>query len=425
MTRADSHTRRLARISAIAAATAIAWADVASGTPAQIQQTIDRWATVHPETGAVVWRIDPSGPVQVASFGADVPRRPASTMKVMTAASTLITLGPDYRFETRLYMGVTPTYSGPILNTPLYLKGYGDPTLATPGYARRYLSGTRGDITGLVRPLRSSGITRIRGPIVVDESYFDTVRRGPGWPARYIVECTPLSAVNVNQGWLGDTRRRYVRSPALAAGTSLRATMRAMGVVQTGPVRAGRAPAQGRLVATVKSPPLRAITRLMLPPSDNFIAETLVKDLGAYAAGSGSTAAGTRVSAGALARYLTPDDRFVDGSGLDRRNRLTANSLARVLIAAEGDPVWGAALITSLPRGNEGTLRRRFAPIGGRLRAKTGYINATSSLTGVVQSTGGTRYVFAFLMNDNAISGARDTQNRLVRMLAAGVADVG
>jgi len=421
--RIAAKSRGLACVSAMTALLAVA-AESAVASPAQVQRALNQWTAAHPQTGAVVMRLDPTGPTRVASYKAHIPRRPASTMKVMTAASALITLGPTYRFETRLYMGPRPTYSGPILNTPLYLKGYGDPTLATPRYARRYLSGAAGNLTGLIRPLRVSGITRLRGPIVVDESYFDARRRGPGWPARYNIESQPLSAMSVNQSWLGDERRRQVKSPPLAAGTQLRATMRAMGVVQTGPVRVGRAPAQGRHVATVKSPPLSAINRLMLPPSDNYVAEMLVKNMGAYSTGAGTTAAGTRVSAGALAQYLTPSDRFVDGSGLDRRNRLTPDSLARVLIAADADPVWGASLISSLPRGNEGTLRRRFASLGGRLRAKTGYINATSGLAGVVRSRNGTRYVFAFLMNDNSISGARATQDRLVKLLASGAADI-
>ncbi len=422
---AAATSRRLVRIGVVTVVATVAWVDAAAATPAQVQRALGKWTAANPNTGAVVLRLGPAGPEPVASFKADIPRRPASTMKVMTAASALITLGPTYRFETRLYMGATPTYSGPILNTPLYLKGYGDPTLATPGYARRYLPGATTNVTGLVRPLRAAGITRIRGPIIVDETYFDARRRGPGWPARYNIESQPLSAMNVNQSWLGDTRRSRVKSPPLAAGTTLRATMRAMRVVHTGAVRTGRAPAQGRLVATVQSRPLRAITRLMLPPSDNFVAEMLVKNMGAYSAGAGTTAAGTRVSAGALSQYLAPGDRFVDGSGLDRRNQLTANSLARVLIAADADPVWGSALITSLPRGNEGTLRSRFRPLGGRLRAKTGYINGTSTLTGIVTSTNGTKYAFALLMNDSSISGARETQARLVKMLAAGVADIG
>jgi D-alanyl-D-alanine carboxypeptidase/D-alanyl-D-alanine-endopeptidase (penicillin-binding protein 4) len=55
--------------------------------------------------------------------------------------------------------------------------------------------------------------------------------------------------------------------------------------------------------------------------------------------------------------------------------------------------------------------------------AKTGYISRTSTLTGIVESPSGTRYAFAFLMNQGSISAARQTQDRLVTLLARGVAD--
>lgn len=402
----------------------LALSGTATATEAQVRQALAAWTAKNPNTTAAIWRLDASGHDEIASYKAQVPRRPASTMKVVTAAAALQAFGPEYTFETHLYMGQTATYSGPVLRTPLYLKGYGDPTLSTALYSRRYLGRTGRQVTPLVTALKRNGITAIKGPVVVDETYFDTKRKVSSWPARYYGECQPLSALTVNQSYLTNARSGYAKRPALVAGAQLKSAMKSMKVTHTGTVRTGRTPQKARLVGVVKSPPLKTVTRLMLPPSDNFIAEMLTKNIGAATVNSGTTAAGTRATMNLLGRYLSPSDRIVDGSGLDRGNRLSAESLVTLLASANADPTWGKALVTSLPRGNEGTLRGRFSPLGGRLRAKTGYINGTSGLTGIVVSTNGQRYAFALLMNDSSIGGARETQNRLVRMLASGTADV-
>lgn len=404
--------------------------DIGSVDPSPaLTSTLAGWTDGHPGTSALVWRLDETGPVEVLSYKATIPRRPASTMKVITAASALINLGPEFRFETRLYAATTSVQTGSTLRGPVYLKGFGDPTLATPIYARRYLGGVRGNIGKLARPVRDLGITRIEGPLVVDETFFDRSRRVASWPARYTAECQPLTAMSVNQSWLGNEHRRYVKSPPRAAGNQLRFAMQAVGVTHAGSVVAGRAPAEdnGRLIATTRSPQLRVISRLMLPDSDNFIAEMLTKNVGAYTRRAGTTVAGTEAAAATLSAIgvLQPGDRFVDGSGLDPQNQVTARTLVSLLSAAVADPAWGAPLIAALPQGGQGTLKRRLrgSDVRDRVWAKTGYISRTSTLTGIVESPSGTRYAFAFLMNQGSISAARQTQDRLVTLLARGVAD--
>ena len=385
------------------------------------------WTAGHPATGAVVWRLDEDGAKPILSYKPATPRRPASTMKVITAASTLMALGPDFRFETRLYAGVNSRIRARTLAGPVYLKGYGDPVLSTPRYAKRFFSGYGGNIGKLVRPVKALGVRRVRGPIVVDESFFDSVRTGPQWLASYRFECPPLSALPVNQDYAGEVRGRYVRNPATAPGGRLRDAMRAVGVRFTGAVRPGHAPARGRLLATVQSPPLHVITRLMLPESDNFIAETLLKNLGAYTRDAGTSAAGTATERDLLSQraLIQPGDRFVDGSGLSRANRVAPETMVGVLAAADADPTWGRALVRSLARGGEGTLvhRLRTPDVRNRVRAKTGFINSTAALVGLVTSRSGVRYAFAFLMNDGDIGGAHRTQDTLVTLLARGAGD--
>ena len=395
--------------------------------PASLASVLASWTAANPGTSAAVWRLDAGEPVEVLAYKATTPRRPASTMKIVTAASALLALSPDFQFETRLYAGAAATQTGRVLTGPLYLKGYGDPTLASAAYSRRYMNGAAGAIAKLVRPLRDAGITKVNGPVVVDETFFDSLRRVPSWPTRYADECQPLSGMTVNQSYLGDVRRRYVKKPPNAAGIRLRLAMKSTGIGLTGAIRAGRAPGEGRLLATVKSPPLSVITALMLPDSDNFLAEMLTKDVGAYARGTGSTAAGTAHARTLLGGkgLLDPADRIEDGSGLGLLNRLTATSLVRILAAADAEPAWGTALIDGLPTGGTGTLKRRFkAPdLRSRVHAKTGYISGTSTLAGVVDSTGGSRYAFAIMMNQGSVSGAKATQDAIVTLLASGIAD--
>jgi D-alanyl-D-alanine carboxypeptidase/D-alanyl-D-alanine-endopeptidase (penicillin-binding protein 4) len=420
------------RVAAATALALLAGASTAVGarsaaTPPALASALASWTASNPATSAVVWRLDPTGPVEILTYKATVPRRPASTMKLVTATSALLGLSPTFRFETRLYAAATATRSGATLTGPIYLKGSGDPTLATAAYANRYLHGYGANVGMLARQIRALGIRRVTGPLVVDESMLDSLRLGPTWPARYVVECQPLSGLTVNQSFLGEQRGRYVKHPPIAAGGQLRIAMRRVGVVHAGRVVTGRTPARGRLLATVQSPPLRVILGLMLPDSDNFLAEMLAKDVGAYTRGTGSTAAGTAQALKVLTAkgLLGTGDRLADGSGLALEDRLTATSLVRVLAAANAEPSWGGALLSALAHGGEGTLKRRFlAPaLRRRVHAKTGYINRTSTLAGVIDSTGGSRYAFAIMMNQGSITEAKATQDRIVTLLARGVAD--
>ena len=277
----------------------------------------------------------------------------------------------------------------------------------------------------MARPLKLRGIRQVNGLIVADGTVFDRRRTGPQWLSHYPEYCPPLSGLTSNQSYLGNDQRGYARNPELTTGVRFRSALNGLGIRTRTPIRVGRTPAQGRLLATAYSPRLRVIARLMNLSSDNHIAETLLKDVGAFA-GAGGTSANGAAQVNQLLRsrgILGGGDRVVDGSGLSRANRVSASSLVRLMSVAERS-AWGPALIQSLPRGGEGTLVRRFrGSAGPRIRAKTGYLNGVSTLAGRVVSRGGKTYVFALLMNDNDLTAARATQDRVVALLAAGVAD--
>lgn len=414
----------------VAAALALTVVPAASASPTDVQVAISTFAASNPRSTVLVARLDGSGAATpVAAYRADTPRIPASTLKLATSAAALIQFGPDHRFTTRLLAGPTTRRDGRTLRGAVYLKGAGDPLLATRGYATDWLPAGATALSDLALPLRRRGVRLVRGPIVADETLFDSRRLGPGWPAYYSAYSSPLSAVAVNQDYAGNGRASYVSDPPLAAARRVRAALKGVGVAHVGLLRSGRAPGGSRVLATAVSPPLSAIVRTMNLASDNFVAETLTKGVGAAEGGAGTSTAGTARTGDLLAArgMLGPGDRLVDGSGLSRANRLSARSLVGILAAADADPTWGAALTASLAHGGEGTLIRRFTTgvATKRVRAKTGYLNEVSSMAGRVVSRRGQRYAFAVIANTPDIAAARAIQERIVVMLASGTADGG
>ncbi|MFC0625165.1 D-alanyl-D-alanine carboxypeptidase/D-alanyl-D-alanine endopeptidase [Kribbella deserti] len=92
---------------------------------------------------------------------------PASNTKLFTSAAALETLGADFRFHTDV-LTTGKTYGG-VLAGPLYLKGYGDPT------------SLESDYRALARQVAATGIRRVVGDLVADDTFFDNRRLGNGW----------------------------------------------------------------------------------------------------------------------------------------------------------------------------------------------------------------------------------------------------
>jgi serine-type D-Ala-D-Ala carboxypeptidase/endopeptidase (penicillin-binding protein 4) len=331
---------------------------------------------------------------------------PASTEKLAVAYAALVSLGPEYRFETDV-LGEGRS-EGATWRGNLVLKGFGDPTL------------TRGSLRRLAVGVRAFGIRTVTGGVVGDESYFDTRRAVTGWkPSFLIEESPPLSALIVDRGKVG----RYTsRNPAATAATLFRDELRRAGVRVAGRVRVGRSDAADFPLAFVHSPQLATIVRAMGVESDNFAAEMLLKQLGAQESGQGTSARGAATVMAVLKTAGVPVGgvRVVDGSGLSYLNRLTAASLVGLLRSAWSDVNVRTPFLATLPvAGRTGTMRDRLrrAPAVGRVLAKTGTTSAASTLAGYVSG----RYAFAILHNGRpvATSWARRAQDRFVTVLAA------
>jgi D-alanyl-D-alanine carboxypeptidase/D-alanyl-D-alanine-endopeptidase (penicillin-binding protein 4) len=355
-------------------------------------------------TGVFVLDLSTGGLVYAQN--ASAPLRPASNEKLAVAFAALAELRPGFTIET-LVLG-EGTLTGPIWDGDLFLKGYGDPTLSG------------GDLATLARQVRAAGITRVRGWVLGDESFFDRRRTAPGWkPSFYKEESPPLSALVVDRAKVGG---RTVDNPALAAAVAFRRALIAAGVRVGGQAGVAAATPDAVPLGRVVSQRLAVIVRRMNRVSDNFIAETLLKGLGARELGVGSTVAGARVVVRELRERGVPlaGVRIVDGSGLSSYDRLTGRALVALLIAAWSDPALKTPFVASLPvAGVSGTLEDRMEsrPARGRVRAKTGTTGSASALSGYV----GTRYVFSMLMNARPLPtwSARRAQDRVAQLLAA------
>jgi len=371
---------------------------------AQLDRALSAPGVSPAETAAVVVDLE-SGEV-VYERNRTRPLLPASTEKLAVTVAVLMELGPGYRLETDL-LG-NGVQDGAVWVGDLYLKGYGDPTVR------------RRDLVKLAREVRGTGIRKVTGRVLGDESYFDGRRTAPGWKRSfYGEESPPLSALVVDRAAV---QGRWVDDSALAAAAAFEHALEQAGVRVAGRARTGAAPSGAVPLVGVVSEPLAQMVQKMNRDSDNFVAEMLVKGLGARAGRAGSTAEGVQVVRRVLAKLGVPlpGVRLADGSGLSRGNRLTADALAALLVAAWHDPELAGPFVESLAvAGVNGTLEDRLTrrPARGRVFAKTGTTDLASSLAGFV----GDRYAFAVIMNGRPIPwwSARQAQDRFVQLLAA------
>jgi serine-type D-Ala-D-Ala carboxypeptidase/endopeptidase (penicillin-binding protein 4) len=332
-----------------------------------------------------------------------LPLAPASNEKLPVTFAALDELGTGYRFHTDIVS--TGRLAGGVWHGDLVLKGFGDPTLTTDKVAL------------LVRRVLALGIHSVEGRIVGDESWFDAQRTAPGWKSSfYVLECPPLSALTVDRGWYDN---HYAVKPALAAAGTLKRLLRAHGV-SSGRAAVGRAPAGASVLATVRSRTLAYVLKDMDRHSDNFVAELVLKELGAEKGSAGTSAAGSAVVRRTLLAAGIPVAGVViaDGSGLSLDDRITTAALAALLVHVWDDPTLRTQLWGMLPvAGVSGTLVRRMTDTvaRGQVRAKTGTTDEASALSGYA----GGRYAFAVIQNGSPVSdwAAREAQDRFATAL--------
>ena len=350
-----------------------------------------------PASGAYV--VDLNTGQTLYSVAPNTGRLPASVEKIYTTSTALLRLGPSATFATSI-LGVGSQDPNGVWDGTLYLRGGGDPTLGSVGFDHAWY-GTGTTMRTLVGALiRATGITGVQGRIVADQTYFDMLRGTPatGFAPNLEVE-GQLGGLTFDRGFANIDGTAFQPHPALFAGQQLLSTLRAFGLKAPGvKVSAGPTPAGARLLASVQSPPLSRLIELTNTPSDNYFAETLLKDIGARLGGAGTTAAGAAVVRAEMQSAFGITPRLNDGSGLSRYD---STSPVQVVTALKG-LANNSAFVNSLAvMGETGTLQDLANnTIGqGNCRGKTGTLHDVANQVGYCKARDGHTLAYAFLAN--------------------------
>lgn len=421
----------------------------------------------------------PTGRV-LACAQCDEMRIPASTLKLLTSAAALDRLGLGYQWETKLF--ADKPVSKRKIEGNLYLKGYGDPALITerllliaadirnrlfqevtgdlvvdatyfdnellnPAWGamadnsdRSYVAATSAvsinfnSFTGVAVPGEKAG-----DPALV---YMEPVTRfvrvdstattgGPRAPLTLVASRIGTAARPVMQvkGSIPSSlaaKRFYkqVPDPALYAGHLLKEFLEREGVKFGGTVRVASTPEGAQIVQTFTGPPLSEVIRYLNKHSNNFVAEMLLKTLGAQQKGEpGTTAKGLEVIKEFSADIGLDLNQLEihDGSGLARKNQMTARQLGKVLDwvfhNAEIFPEYAASLPVAQ---TDGTIRRRLRnpKVAQRIRGKTGLLDGVTTLAGYMFPLGAKPIGYVFFVNGpGALGDIEAQQDRLMMQM--------
>jgi D-alanyl-D-alanine carboxypeptidase/D-alanyl-D-alanine-endopeptidase (penicillin-binding protein 4) len=357
--------------------------------------------------------VDPQSGDTLYSRNAGKLFMPASNQKLLTGATALTQLGPDFRFVTRFATDAAQHDS--VLDGDLIVIGRGDPTFSDSMRAGDYRNAFR----DMADSLGVRGIRRIHGSLRRAGDAFPDSTYGFGWQVDDLR--TPSGAVIdelfVNEGLLpggvrmranGDTVSRplVVRDPAAAFFDALAAALAERHIALDGTPDAADALPDSGLVPLFElhSSPLSAILARMAKPSQNQIAEILFKTLALEETGVGVADSARRVVERQLLTWGAQPDGFAvrDGSGLSRHDYVTPETIVRVLDAMHRSPyfqVWYDALPIA---GVDGTIsdRMKGTPAANNVHAKTGTVDKARSLSGYVTTAGGRMLEFSFLCNN-------------------------
>jgi D-alanyl-D-alanine carboxypeptidase/D-alanyl-D-alanine-endopeptidase (penicillin-binding protein 4) len=390
----------------------------AQGGIAELQGDVShQLALAGPADGAYVY--DLTAKQALFSERATAMRPPASVEKLYTATTALDLMGASTRLATTV-LGAGHMAPGGVWEGSLYLRGGGDPTFGSTAFIHSHYGGVGASVSALVSQLvRTDGIHRVTGSIEGDESYFDSLRGEPSSDYAWdpFLEGT-LSALAFNRGESGHERGAH--APAAFAARELWAALKNDGVSIAGSHGAASTPAGAVQLAVAQSPSVAQLLGLMLPPSDNFFAETLLKDLGVRYGGAGTTAAGAAVVAKTVGSLLGIHPHVVDGSGLSEEDRTSPYQVADLLVELAPTPI-GAVLRDSLAvAGRNGTLelRMRHTRAEGRCQGKTGTLTGVSNLVGYCQAADGHTLVFAIFTDGIAIETAHTFQDNIAITVA-------
>lgn len=433
------------------------------------------------DAGVGVHVVDVGSGQTVYERNADRRFNPASGIKLITTAAALDVLGPDHVFVTRALAAAAP--SGGVVAGDIALEGGGDPTLTTGDLwrlARLVRASGVTEVTGGV-VLDGAWFDGDKTPPRFDKKDTDHAYRAyvgaaatdfgtlqvrvapgaapgapvavtvdpPGAPvtidntattaaghSRLVVSTVPLPGqdrVVVRGSLPPDGRLRSVlrrtEFPDEVAAHAFRALLVAQGVKVHGSAAVSARPVVTDAwleLGRHASDPLCQVIAPLNQWSNNFMAEMLLKGIGAKAGGRpGSAAKGAQAVGEFLARLGVPKEAFTitNGSGLYDANEVTPRAMTAVLTSMWRRPDVGLEYAASLAvGGRHGTLQSRLQrppSLVGRVRAKTGTLAGAVSLSGYAFPDEGGPYAFVVLMNGlKGLSAGRQAADRIAQALA-------
>ncbi|OQY58300.1 MAG: hypothetical protein B6245_12575 [Desulfobacteraceae bacterium 4572_88] len=335
---------------------------------------------------------DPQGNV-LLSKNADQQRIPASTLKILTSLVALHYLGEDFRFVTEFYMDQ---------NSNLKIKGYGDPLLVSEV------------LSGIAKTLS----TKLQGfnDLILDHSYFDPILI-PGvtttlnpYDAPNGALCVNFNTVNFRRakgGYVsaepqtpllpfaiekirkfGHTRGRVIFSReqdeiTLYAGHLFRYFFREQGLHSEGKIRIGkiRKESDTHILTYTSEFTMEDVISKLLEYSNNFIANQVLAATGAkMCSPPGTLEKGVRVASAFVQDILKLENITIDeGSGISRKNRISAKNLCKLLEKFEP--------------------YRHLMRHEGREFYKTGSLTGVKTRAGYIEKSEGERYRFVVMIN--------------------------
>ena len=347
---------------------------------------------------------------------------PASTMKLLTSAAALASLGQGHTFSTTVVAGATP---GQVV-----LVGGGDPLLArTPSGDDTYPA--RADLLTLAKKTARSldGLGRTRVSLGYDASLFTGPAVSPQWPASYLPDdvVSPISALWVDEGRERPGTVDRSADPALSAAQVFAQALAKQGVQVVGRPRPAAADTEPDVLAEVESAPLEQVVQWVLEMSDNEGAEVLFRHVALATDRPGSFTGGSAAVRDVLADLGidTTGQRILDGSGLSRDDRVAAETLLAVVGAAadEDHPELRPVAVDLPVAGFTGSLTYRFATGDdaglGRVRAKTGTLTGVHGLAGTTTDLDGTVLSFAVVADRVKVENTLDARAAIDEIAAA------
>ena len=339
--------------------------------------------------------IDVATGTELVDHQASAPLTPASSNKVLTAWASLSALGGGHRMETRAVLsGGTVTLVGG--GDVLLAADAGDPS-AVVGHAGL------GDLArAAAAELTGQGVTSVG--VALDDTLFTGPAWNSGWESGNEAWVGQIQPIMVDVTAYGSTG--YPADPAMEAAQAFSQALSAAGITVTGEVTRAAAPAGATKLASVQSAPLADVLSVSIKASDNTMTEVEGRVLAAATGREASFTGATQ----AVREQLQADGfdvtglTLVDVCGLAKGDKVPAHLLAQIIARAAGADggTVGRDLLTALPVGAlDGTLSDRYVgtSAAGVVRAKTGSLDQTVSLTGTVVTADGRLLAYSVIID--------------------------